>query len=95
MGRRKILETVTLQSGGSYTGWSASGVCSREVLQQKFDQALTETRATTLYAETTECHIKRMEKFWTESVLFYPHTLGTLLMRAGIVLSSLLNLARH
>ncbi|KAE8547697.1 hypothetical protein EYB25_009490 [Talaromyces marneffei] len=52
--------------GGSYTGWSASGVCSREVLQQKFDQALTETRATTLYAETTKCHIERMEKFWTE-----------------------------
>ncbi|QGA17395.1 hypothetical protein EYB26_005066 [Talaromyces marneffei] len=66
MGRRKILGTVTLQSGGSYTGWSASGVCSREVLQQKFDQALTETRATTLYAETTKCHIERMEKFWTE-----------------------------
>jgi hypothetical protein len=69
MGRRKILGTVTLQSGGSYTGWSASGVCSREVLQQKFDQALTETRATTLYAETTKCHIERLEKFWTESVL--------------------------
>jgi hypothetical protein len=94
MGRRKILETVTLQSGGSYTGWSASGVCSRELLQQKYDQALTETHATTLYAETTECHIKRMEKLWTESV-FPSHNLGTPLMRAGIALSSLLNLARH
>lgn len=68
MGRRKILGTVTLQLEGLYIGWSASGVCSREVLQQKFDQALTETRATTLYAEITKCHIERMEKFWTESV---------------------------
>jgi hypothetical protein len=68
MGRRKVLGTVTLQSGGSYTGWSAAGVCSREILQQKYDQALTQTRAITLYAETTECHIKRMEKLFTECV---------------------------
>jgi hypothetical protein len=69
MGRRKVLGTVTLQSGGSYTGWSDAGVCSLEFLQQKYDQALTETRATTLYADTTKCHIERMEKLWTESVV--------------------------
>ncbi|KAF3392106.1 hypothetical protein DPV78_010804, partial [Talaromyces pinophilus] len=36
-------------------------------LLASFNQALIETHAITLYTKTTKCHIKQIEKFWTES----------------------------
>jgi hypothetical protein len=68
MGRRKALCTVPLQSGGSYDGWSSTDLCSRDFLQQKYDQALSDPRPTTLYADTTTYHVKRIESLFTEFV---------------------------
>jgi hypothetical protein len=53
MGRRK----ASVQSGGSPT---------REFLQKRYTEALSETRPTTLYAESTTYHVKRIERLFKE-----------------------------
>jgi hypothetical protein len=68
MGRQKTLCTVQLQSAGTYKGWSSTDLCSRDFLQQKYDQALSELRSTTLYAETTVSHLNRIANLFTEFV---------------------------
>jgi len=66
MGRRKAACVVQLPSGASYEGRSSSNVCDKELLQQKFDQAVQETRPTTFYAETTVYHVDRIKRLFEE-----------------------------
>ena len=54
MGRRK----ASVQSGGSSS--------TREFLQKRYTEALSETRPTTLYAESTTYHVKRIERLFKE-----------------------------
>jgi hypothetical protein len=68
MGRRKALRTIQLQSGGSYKGRSSTDLCSREFLQQKYDQAISAPHPTTLYADSTMYHVNRIENLFTEYV---------------------------
>ncbi|QKX63180.1 uncharacterized protein TRUGW13939_10349 [Talaromyces rugulosus] len=66
MGRRKALCTIPLQSGGSYESLSSIDICTKDFLQQKYDQSLSEPHQTTLYADTTIGHINRIETLFTE-----------------------------
>lgn len=66
MGRRKALRVVQLQSGGSYEERSSNNLCTQEFLQKKYDEALSETRPTTLYADSTTYHLERIERLFKE-----------------------------
>ena len=85
MGRRKALRTIQLQSGGSYKGRSSIDLCTREFLQQKYDQAITAPRPTTLYADTTMYHVNRIENLFTEFVTPLLHAVDCLLIWPGTV----------
>ena len=66
MGRRKTLNVVQLQSGGSYQGRSSNNLCTREFLENKYDEAVSEIRPTTLYADTTAYHVGRIKRLFEE-----------------------------
>ncbi|KAK4934372.1 hypothetical protein LTR10_024348 [Elasticomyces elasticus] len=66
MPRRKKSTVVNLRSGESYSGRTASNVCPRDLLEQKYDEALSETRPTTLYAENTVYHVERIQRLFEE-----------------------------
>jgi hypothetical protein len=66
MGRRKTFATVQLESGGSYQGRSSDNLCTREFLEKKQDEAVSEIRPTTLYEDTTTYHINRIERLFKE-----------------------------
>ncbi|KIV81298.1 hypothetical protein PV11_03493 [Exophiala sideris] len=66
MPRRKKSTVVNLRSGESYSGRTASNVCPRDLLEQKYDEALSETRPTTLYAENTIYHVERIQRLFKE-----------------------------
>jgi hypothetical protein len=66
MGRRKTACVVQLPSEDSYESRSSTNLCSREFLQQKFNQAALERRPTTLYEGTTLYHIDRIKGLFTE-----------------------------
>lgn len=66
MGRRKKLVVVNLRSGDSYSGRTTSNLCTREFLESKYDEALSETRPTTLYADNTIYHVERIQRLFEE-----------------------------
>jgi hypothetical protein len=68
MGRRKAPCVVQLKSGGFYERRSSTNLCPREFFQNKFDEAVLETRPTTLYADTTIYHVNRIKGLFTKSV---------------------------
>ena len=68
MPRHKKLTTVNLSSGVSYSSHSISHVCTREFLDHKYHEALSETRPTTLYAENTIYHVERIQRLFEEYV---------------------------
>lgn len=60
MGRRKILNVLPLQSGGSYQARSSNNLLTREFLKKKYDEAAKEIRPTTLYEVNTAYYIDRI-----------------------------------
>jgi hypothetical protein len=66
MPRRKKLTLVNLRSGDAYTGRTASNVCTQEFLEDKYDEALLESRPTTLYADKTIYHVERIQRLFEE-----------------------------
>jgi len=69
MGRRKVPCVVQLQSAGTYEGQTPENVCSLELLQQKYDQAVAEPDPTRLYEDTTIYHVERIKRLFTKLVL--------------------------
>jgi hypothetical protein len=69
MPRRTKLTRVGLSSGGSYSSHTVNQVCTREFLDHKYHEALSETRPTTLYAEKTIYHVERIQRLFKEYVL--------------------------
>jgi len=64
--------TVNLRSGDSYSGRTVNNVCTKEFLENKYDEALSETRPTTLYAENTIYYVERIQRLFEEyCALFY------------------------
>jgi hypothetical protein len=59
---------INIGPGDSYPGRTASNVCPRDLLAQKYYEALSETRPTTLYAENTIYHVERIQRLFEESV---------------------------
>jgi hypothetical protein len=68
MPRRKKSTVVNLRSGELYSGRTANNVCPRDLLEQKYNEALSETRPTTLYAENTIYHVERNLRLFEEYV---------------------------
>lgn len=68
MPRRKKLTTVNLSSGGSYSSHTTDDVCTLDVLARKYEEALLETRPTTLYAPNTIYHVDRLQRLFEEYV---------------------------
>lgn len=66
IGRQKARCVILLQSEGSYEGWSSANVCTREFLQQKYDQAVSQPHLTKLYADTTIYHVNRIKDLFLE-----------------------------
>jgi len=58
--------TVNLRSGDSYSGRTVNNVCTKEFLENKYDEALSETRPTTLYAENTIYYVERIQRLFEE-----------------------------
>ena len=68
MPRRKRTTTVQLPSGDTYAGHTDQHVCTRRFLEDKYDEALSQNRPTTLYAEKTIYHVERLQRLFEESV---------------------------
>ncbi|KAL6240254.1 hypothetical protein RBB50_012849 [Rhinocladiella similis] len=66
MPRRKKLTTVNLSSGGSYSSHTTEDVCTLDDLARKYEEALSETRPTTLYAPNTIYHVERIQRLFEE-----------------------------
>ncbi|KAJ9609280.1 hypothetical protein H2204_015587 [Knufia peltigerae] len=66
MPRRKKLITVNLSSGGLYSSHTTDDVCTLDVLARKYEEALLETRPTTLYAPNTIYHVDRLQRLFEE-----------------------------
>ena len=67
MPRRKRTTTVHLPSGDTYAGHTDQHVCTRRYLEDKYEEALSQTRPTTLYAEKTIYHVERLQRLFEES----------------------------
>jgi hypothetical protein len=66
MGRRKAAACVVkLSCGASYQG-STPNVCSKEFLQEKFNEAVLGAHPTTLYANTTVYQVDRIKSLFEE-----------------------------
>jgi hypothetical protein len=65
-GRRKILNVVHLQSGGSYQGRSSNNPYTREFLKKKYDEVVSKIPPTTFYADTTTYHVDRIKRLFKE-----------------------------
>ena len=68
MGRRKTLHVVELQSGVSYHERTSNNLCTREFLEKKYDEAVSEVRPSTLYADTTTYHVDRIKSLFEEYI---------------------------
>ncbi|KIW36296.1 hypothetical protein, variant 3 [Exophiala oligosperma] len=66
MPRRKKLTTVNLSSGDSYFSHTSEDVCTLDGLARKYEEALSETRPTTLYAPNTIYHVERIQRLFEE-----------------------------
>ncbi|KAJ9607050.1 hypothetical protein H2200_008122 [Cladophialophora chaetospira] len=66
MPRRKKTIAVHLPSGDTYAGHTDQHVCTRRYLEDKYDEALSQTRPTTLYAEKTIYHVERIQRLFEE-----------------------------
>jgi hypothetical protein len=66
MGRRKTFKTVHLPSGASCQGLSSTDLCTREFLEEKYNQAASEIRPATFYEDTTTYHINRIKRLFKE-----------------------------
>jgi hypothetical protein len=66
MGRRKIFNTVHLPSGASCQGRSSNNLCTREFLEKKYDDAVSEIRFTISYADIISYHIDRVKRLFEE-----------------------------
>ncbi|KAJ9601853.1 hypothetical protein H2200_013662 [Cladophialophora chaetospira] len=66
MPRRKKTTTVHLPSGDHYAGHTDQDVCTRRFLEDKYDEALSQNRPTTLYADKIVYHVERLQRLFEE-----------------------------